>query len=77
MYTVTLTVGESIQGSKVKENTIRGYLRAAAMYVKSVGLRTDCPMTDPNTGIMFAPIDQCLRDFKRWEAMPKRRIPLS
>jgi integrase len=77
MYAVTLTVGESIQGRKVKENTIRGYLRAAAMYVKSVGMRTDCPMTDPSTGKLFAPIEQCLRDFKRWEAMPKRRSPLT
>jgi hypothetical protein len=25
----------------------------------------------------FVPIDQCLRDFKRWEAMPKRHIPLT
>jgi hypothetical protein len=47
------------------------------MYVKSVGLRTGCPMTDPSTGILFAPIEQCLRDFKRWEAMPKRRSPLT
>jgi hypothetical protein len=77
MYAVTLTVSDSIQGSKVKENTIRGYLRAAAMYVKSVGMRTDCPMTDPDTGKLFAPIEQCLRDFKRWEAMPRRHSPLT
>jgi hypothetical protein len=70
-------LGKSIQGNIVKQNTVRGHLRAAAMYVQSVGLRTDCPMMDPDTGKLFDPIGQCLRDFKRWEAMPKRCNPLT
>jgi hypothetical protein len=77
MYVVTLTAGETIKGRKVKENTIRRYLTAAAMYVRSVGMRSLCPMTDPDTGKRFAPIKQRLRDFKRWEAMPKRRNTLT
>jgi hypothetical protein len=32
MYAVTLTVGNTMEGRKVKENTICGYLAAAAMY---------------------------------------------
>ena len=65
MFAVTLMVGESIQGSKVKESTIHGYLRSDAMYMKLVGMHTDCPMTDPTTGKLFAPTEQCLRDFRR------------
>jgi hypothetical protein len=34
-------------------------------------------MMDPDTGKLFDPIGQCLRDFKRWEAMPKRCNPLT
>ena len=77
LYTVALTVGETLQGRLVKAKTIKGYLRAAAMYIQSVGHRQECPMTDPDTQREFAPITKCINDFQRWEDMPKRRSPLT
>ena len=77
MYTMALTVGETIQGTMVKEATMRQYLRAAALFTKSVGQRQQCPLTDPSTGKWFEPIEKCLREFKKWEQMPNRRSPLT
>ena len=65
MYTMALTMGETIQGTMVKEATMRQYLRAAAMFTKSVGTRQQCPLTDPTTGKWFEPIKKCLRDLKK------------
>jgi hypothetical protein len=48
------------------------------MYVQLVGLQTsDCPMIDPDTRKLFAPIEQHLRYFKGWEAMPERHSSLT
>jgi hypothetical protein len=47
------------------------------MDVKLLGLRTDCPMTNPDTNKLFVPMGQCLPDFKHWEAMSKHHSPLT
>jgi hypothetical protein len=57
---VLMVVGETIQGNILKENTIRGYLQAATMYIQSAGHQTDCPMTNPDMGNLFSSMEQCL-----------------
>jgi hypothetical protein len=77
LYALTLSVGETIQGKVVKSATISEYLTAAAKFVQVIGQRKDCPMTDPHTGKRSKKIDQHLKDFERWEAMPTRQDPLT
>jgi hypothetical protein len=77
LYALTLSVGETIQGTVIKSKTISEYLDAAAKFVQVVGQRKECPMTDPHTGKQCKKIKQHLRDFKKWENMPTRQDPLT
>ena len=77
MYTVALTVGDTLQGAPVKTQTIRHYLHAAVDFIQKVGTRRDNPMIDPTTGKTFRPIEDCLTDFQKWETMPDRKSPLT
>jgi hypothetical protein len=77
LYTLTLSVGETIQGTIVKSKTINEYLGPAAKSVQLIGQHKDCHMQDPHMGTQCKKIKQHLRDFKRWESMPTRQDPLT
>jgi hypothetical protein len=77
MYAEGLTASDTIQGTPIKASTVSEYLRAAADFVKIVGQRSECPMTDPKTGKQFTKITKLVKKYRRWEAMPNRQQPLT
>jgi hypothetical protein len=77
LYALVLSIGETINGTLVKAKTIRDYLGAAANYVRLIGQRSCCPMTDPKTGKIFDKIDKHIQAFGRWQNMPNRQDPLT
>jgi hypothetical protein len=77
MYAEGFTASDMIQGTPIKESTVSEYLRAAAKFVKIIGQRTECPMTDEKTGKECAKITKLIKKYRQWEAMPNRQQPLT
>jgi hypothetical protein len=77
LYAEGLTTNDTIHGTPIKASTVSEYLAAAADFVKVIGNRAECPMTDPKTGKQYAKIAQLVKKYKRWENMPNRQQPLT
>jgi len=68
-YAVTLLNGDTIKQRKVKVATIQGYFKAANQWAQRNGL--DLNMQPDSTAA------QLLKEQKRYETLPSRRLPLT
>jgi hypothetical protein len=77
LYLLALLVGETIQGAPIKGATVWEYLKAASTYLQAVGNRQESAIIDPLTGKTYKPISDAIRDYEKWESMPKKQSPLT
>ena len=77
LYLLALLVGETVQGALIKGATVWEYLKAASTYLQAVGKRHESILIDPVTGKTYKPIADAIRDYEKWEGMPKKQSPLT